>query len=162
MPTADDATRTPDAGGATQVDVPMLVQAAYYLLTGPWPLVHLRSFEAITGPKPDRFVVESAGALFTASGSALAVGALRGGRDLASRVLSALVPALSTFVVLRHRRSLRLVYLADAAAECGLAMWAAASWRTRRRSAAEGVGNDRRGGLGTAGPAYLLPPHPGS
>ena len=29
------------------------VQGSYYLVTGLWPLVHLASFEAITGPKVD-------------------------------------------------------------------------------------------------------------
>ena len=32
---------------------------AYLLFGGAWPLVHMRSFEAITGPKPDEFLVRT-------------------------------------------------------------------------------------------------------
>jgi hypothetical protein len=30
-----------------------LVQGVYFLLTGVWPIVHLPSFLAVTGPKTD-------------------------------------------------------------------------------------------------------------
>lgn len=118
----------------------MLVQAGYYLMTGIWPMVHLRSFEALTGPKPDRFVTEATGLLFAATGTTLAVAARQGSGDRPSRVLSAIVPIMSTFVTLRHRPALRLTYLADATAQCALAAWVAASHRrtstcTREESA---------------------------
>jgi hypothetical protein len=38
-------------------------QAAYYLATGLWPLVHLPSFEAVTGPKTDDWLVHMVGLL---------------------------------------------------------------------------------------------------
>ena len=127
MREVDGATPGTRDGEQTKVDVAMLTQATYYLVTGPWPVAHFRSFERITGPKPDRFVVESAGMLFAASGCALAVGASSGGRDRAARVLSVAVPLLSAVVTLRHRPQLRAVYLVDAVTQCGLAVWAAVS-----------------------------------
>ncbi|MGQ0534782.1 MAG: hypothetical protein ACT4PT_01775 [Methanobacteriota archaeon] len=33
------------------------VQTAYYLAMGGWPLVHRASFEAVTGPKTDDWLV---------------------------------------------------------------------------------------------------------
>jgi hypothetical protein len=47
-------------------------QAAYYLATGLWPLVHLPSFEAVTGPKTDDWLVHMVGLLagVIAAGSA--------------------------------------------------------------------------------------------
>lgn len=112
-------------------DVPLLVQAGYYLIAGTWPIVHVRSFEAITGPKPDRFVVESAGMLFAASGMALAAAALMG-RDRSSQVLSVTVPTVSAVMAYRHRPSIRPTYHADAVAQALLAVWVHRSGRAHR------------------------------
>lgn len=110
---------------------PMFAQAGYYIITGLWPLAHMRSFEALTGPKPDRFVVESTGLLFAATGATLVAAAADGGRDRVARVLSALVPAGATLAALRHRPRLRAVYLADAAVQAALA---ACVWRQQPQS----------------------------
>jgi hypothetical protein len=40
----------------------LALQALYYLATGLWPLVHLPSFEAVTGPKTDDWLVHMVGA----------------------------------------------------------------------------------------------------
>lgn len=43
------------------------LQSAYYIPTGIWPLVPyvgMRTFEWITGPKVDRWLVQTVGALF--------------------------------------------------------------------------------------------------
>ena len=112
-------------------DVPLLVQAAYYLIGGMWPVAHVRSFEAVTGPKPDRFVVESAGMLFSAAGLALAAAAATG-RDRSSRVLSAALPAASATMAYRHRADIRRTYHADAAAQALLALWVHRSGRADR------------------------------
>ena len=52
-----------------------LLQAGYYVVTGVWPLVHRRSFERITGPKVDYWLVRTVGVLVAAIGAGLAVGA---------------------------------------------------------------------------------------
>jgi hypothetical protein len=36
-------------------------QAGYYCLTGVWPLLHMASFEAVTGPKVDDWLVKMVG-----------------------------------------------------------------------------------------------------
>lgn len=109
-------------------------QGAYYAVAGAWPIMHARSFEAVTGPKPDRFVLESTGALFAAAGLALVAAASRDGApDGSARLLSALVPAASTLAVLRHRPEIRPVYVADAVVQCAFGTAVAiAGWRGRR------------------------------
>jgi hypothetical protein len=44
-------------------------QGGYYLVTGLWPLVHLASFEAITGPKVDDWLVRMVGLLAAVIGA---------------------------------------------------------------------------------------------
>ena len=47
------------------------LQAAYYVGTGLWSLVHRRSFERVTGPKREYWLVRTVGALAVAIGAAL-------------------------------------------------------------------------------------------
>lgn len=91
-----------------------VLQGGYYLVTGLWPLVHFRSFTALTGPKPDRFQTQATGALFAANGLALLAGepATRGMRLLAGGTAAA---ALA--MELAYRRHLRRVFLLDAVLE---------------------------------------------
>lgn len=48
-----------------------LVQGLYYFLTGVWPLVDIDSFQAVTGPKADLWLVRTVGTLITAIAVAL-------------------------------------------------------------------------------------------
>src|SRR3954453_12803404 len=49
--------------------------ALYYAATGIWPLLNIHSFERITGPKVERWLVKTVGALVTAGGTSLAIAA---------------------------------------------------------------------------------------
>jgi hypothetical protein len=40
------------------------------VITGLWPVMHMRSFEAVSGPKVDRWLVRTVGGLMTANGFA--------------------------------------------------------------------------------------------
>ena len=51
--------------------------SAYYVVTGIWPIAHMASFEAVTGRKHDRWVVNMVGASAIANGVTLAVGLRR-------------------------------------------------------------------------------------
>jgi hypothetical protein len=53
-------------------------QAAYYLLTGIWSLISLRTFEAVTGPKTDGWLVRTVGLLAAVIGATIGVAAWRG------------------------------------------------------------------------------------
>ena len=54
-----------------------LAQGAYFAATGVWPLVHMRSFEAVTGPKVDKWLVRTVGVLVGIVGGVLVSAAAR-------------------------------------------------------------------------------------
>jgi len=101
------------------------LQAAYYVATGVWPIAHMRSFEAVTGPKVDHWLVRTFGALVTAAGAALAAGS----REPPSRALvvlgggTAIALSAAEIVYVLERR-ISPVYLLDA----GLELAIAAGW----------------------------------
>lgn len=105
-------------------------QAVYFLLTGVWPLVHVRSFMAVTGPKHDVWLVKTVGVIVGVIGLALGVAALR--RDLGPEVMTLAVGSASGLaavdVVYVAKRVIAPIYLLDAAAEAVLvAGWACAA-----------------------------------
>ncbi len=107
-------------------------QGAYFLLTGVWPLVSLKSFYAVTGPKREGWLVQTVGAVIASIGSTLLLGARR--RDVPAELAwlgasSAAALALVDLVFVSRRRIPR-IYLADAAAELALVgAWALATRR---------------------------------
>jgi hypothetical protein len=94
-------------------------QAAYFLLTGLWPLIHIDSFLAVTGPKVDVWLVETVGVLVSSIGAALAIAAARD-RAPAEIVVLALGSAigLATIeVIYVVRDRIGEIYLLDVAVE---------------------------------------------
>ena len=117
----------------------LTAQGGYYLITGLWPLIHLPSFEAVTGPKVDDWLVRMVGLLAATIGTTLLVAALRRREELAIVVLavgSALAFAgVDTWYGLSGR--IAPVYLADAVVELGfIAVLAATSRVSNPGSAA--------------------------
>jgi hypothetical protein len=99
------------------------LQAGYYIVTGLWPVVHLASFEAVTGPKVDDWLVHTIGLLATAIGAALAVAVVRRRTQSAEVVtLSAASAAAFAAIDLRYALPGRIppIYLADAAVELAI------------------------------------------
>src|SRR5690242_4677941 len=66
-----------------------IIQGAFFVATGLWPILHLRSFEAVTGPKTDRWLVKTFGALTATVGASLIAGGLEGSRSKALTLLGA-------------------------------------------------------------------------
>jgi hypothetical protein len=97
--------------------------AAYYVVTGAWPIVHMRSFEAITGPKNDKWLVNMVGALAVANGIALAFGARRETVSEETIVLAACSATAFAAIDLVYvsRGTIHPIYLGDAAVELALA-----------------------------------------
>jgi hypothetical protein len=110
-------------------------QAAYYLATGLWPLVSPRTFQLVTGPKRDVWLVKTVGSLIAVTGVTLGA-ASRERATLRSPAITALAVgnALSLAAVdcmFVARRRISRVYLVDAVAELALVSgWLLA--RTRR------------------------------
>jgi hypothetical protein len=108
----------------------LLAQGAYYLVGGIWPVVHLRSFEAVTGPKHDGWLVRTVGGLIAVIGASLIAGA-RGQPSRALQILgigsAAVLGGIDVVYVARGRIS--AIYLADAVVAAG----AVAGWLAARR-----------------------------
>jgi hypothetical protein len=106
-------------------------QGVFFVAAGLWPIFHLRSFEAVTGPKVEGWLVKTVGALIAVTGAALAVAGARRAVAPETAVLGAGSAATLAAVDLWYagrRRRLPPVYLADAALELGfVAGWAAAA-----------------------------------
>ena len=106
------------------------VQGLYYLVTGLWPLVSVETFEAVTGEKSDHLIAAQPTdadhwMLYTISALIIAIALVilaaawrqRVSLDVASLgVMSALALTIID-VVYVMRRTIRPIYLADAAAE---------------------------------------------
>lgn len=112
-------------------------QATYYILTGVWPLLHMGSFEAITGPKVDDWLVKMVGLLAATIGITLAM-AVRAGRWSAEVRALAILSALSFAAIdVRYTLSGRIspIYLADAAVELLLVAFLLGATVSARRRA---------------------------
>ncbi|WP_077490678.1 hypothetical protein [Sinomonas mesophila] len=102
------------------------LQGAFYLVTGIWPLLHMRSFEAVSGPKTDTWLVRAAGLLIAVIGYAQLRAketpeSLEQARRLGTGTAGAL-GSIDVFYALRGRIS--KVFLLDAAVEAAfLARW---------------------------------------
>jgi hypothetical protein len=111
----------------TSTEEPVAIaQGAFFFATGVWPLLHMPSFESVTGPKTDRWLVKTVGALVSVVGATVASAGLRGRITPETRLLamgSSLALAAIDVVYTRRRRISR-IYLLDAVAEAGIiAAW---------------------------------------
>ncbi len=111
------------------------VQGLYYLGSGVWPLVSLDTFEMVTGPKTDHWLVKTVAVLIVAISLALLCGAWRK-RTVPEAIVLALASAVfltAIDVVYVSRGVIPPIYLLDAAAEAVLiAGWVAVLARGRR------------------------------
>ena len=96
-----------------------LAQGIYFTATGVWPLLHMASFEAVTGPKVDKWLVRTVGMLVGIVGAVLVSAAAR---DRVTEEIVALgigaaagLGAIDTIYASRGR--IAPIYLADAALE---------------------------------------------
>jgi hypothetical protein len=109
-------------------------QAAMYIATGVWPLVHMTSFEAVTGPKVDDWLVHTVGLLLAVIGSVLLAAAARRAIDGGTVALAAgTALALAAIdVVYVAAGTIAGIYLLDAVLETLFAVGVLAAWRARR------------------------------
>jgi hypothetical protein len=103
-----------------------IIHGVYFLITGVWPIVHLRSFMAVTGPKVDYWLVKTVGVIVAVIGLAIGVAAMRRQYGMEIFVLAAGSAAAlgAVDVVYVAKRVIPKIYLADAVAEAILvAAW---------------------------------------
>jgi glyoxylase-like metal-dependent hydrolase (beta-lactamase superfamily II) len=107
------------ATGVPQANQVALVQGCFYVATGLWPLVSIQSFEAVTGPKAERWLVQTVGLELVIVGGALAMAGWRRASGPEIRLLgmgsAAALAAIDLIFTARGRIS--PVYLLDALVE---------------------------------------------
>ncbi len=111
-----------------------LAQGIFYAATGLWSLVSIRTFQMVTGPKTDLWLVKTVGVLVIVIGGVLIVAARR--RQITLELLLLAVGSAIGLtmidVVYVSRGRISPIYLLDAAVELILvALWAFAWWRER-------------------------------
>jgi hypothetical protein len=102
------------------------IQSAYYLLTGLWALVHIRSFMWVTGPKTDIWLVKTVGVLVLVIGTALLVARIREHYSLEIIILAIGAALGLTLIDIYYVLDGRIspIYLLDAVVELMLVgMW---------------------------------------
>jgi hypothetical protein len=97
-------------------------QGAYYLGTGVWPLISMRTFESVTGPKTDKWLVKTVGVLVAAIGASLLLSARRRRVPPEVRFLAMASAAGLTAIDVAYvaRGRIAPVYLLDALGELAL------------------------------------------
>lgn len=110
------------------------LQGAYYTATGVWPLLSLSSFEAVSGPKTDGWLVITVGVLVTVIGLGLLAAAWTRQTGAPVRVIAIGSAAGLAFVdfYFALRGVIWPIYMLDGLGELVLiALWTAAIVRER-------------------------------
>jgi len=113
----------------------LIVQGAYYAVTGVWPVASIRTFEWVTGPKTDDWLVQTVGLIILAIGITLLVGAARQSLTRETAVLAVFSAFVFigidvTFVSMGQISS---IYLLDAVAQAILLGFWLLGWVSVRR-----------------------------
>ena len=114
----------------TFLRVVLQAQAVFYVLTGLWPLFSLSTFELVTGPKTDDWLVHMVGLLAATIGMSLWIGA-RAERPAGATVFLAVASAVSfTAIDLTYALTDRIsdIYLLDAAADAVFVLAVVVGW----------------------------------
>jgi hypothetical protein len=108
-------------------------QGGYFVVSGAWALVDIDSFQRVTGPKTELWLVKTIGLLLVGIGAALILAATR--RQVESPVILIAMASAAALVAVEivyvSKRVIARIYLADAAIEAVfLSGWAIALlWR---------------------------------
>ncbi len=88
------------------------IQGTYYLITGLWPFLHLRSFETVTGPKDDIFLLHMTSALIIVIAGALLL-SLRQEKTPPVLFLAVFSPVAFMFIEILYRSQINWTYFID-------------------------------------------------
>lgn len=135
----------PECGGnAELVRLVSLVQGIYYLFTGIWPLVSIGTFQKVTGPKTDLWLVRTVGVVVGVIGAVLAVGGARRQTavELPLLAVGSAAGLAAIDIVYVAKRRIAPIYLLDALAEVILIGGWILAW-LRRPLDASGLQQDR-------------------
>lgn len=102
-----------------------LVQGVYFLITGVWPILSMRTFLLVTGPKTDLWLVKTVGLVLAVIGAVLIHAQMTASVNAPVIFLAIGSAAALTLVEIIYvfKRVISPVYLADAFAELILIGW---------------------------------------
>jgi hypothetical protein len=111
--------------------------ALYYITTGLWPLFSIDTFQKVTGPKADTWLVKTVGVLVTVIGAVIGMAGRRPTGEpqpeIATLAVGSALGLAGIDVVYVAKRRIRPVYLLDALAEVLLAgAWITAVQMSRK------------------------------
>lgn len=101
-----------------------IAQGTYFFASGIWPLLHYRSFERVTGPKRDDWLVKTVGVIVACIGATL----IRSGRSNNQNdntrflAMSSALGLIGIDVYYSGTGRISKVYLLDAALEAAFAL----------------------------------------
>jgi len=115
-----------------------MAQGGYLAAFGLWPILHMPSFKAVTGPKPEAWLAKGVGACMANIGAALAAAGARGKVARELRMLGISTALSFAFMDIWYagvRRRISPVYLLNTAAQLSFtAAWAFAELREKREA----------------------------
>ena len=102
----------------------LALQGAYYILSGAFPLVSRRGFEAVTGKKEDWWLVQMVALLAITSGAGILFGLEENAEEINFSTVALSTMAAISFtaidVAYAFKRKISPVYLLDAVAEIAI------------------------------------------
>jgi hypothetical protein len=101
-----------------------VIQGGYFLLTGVWALVSIDTFQKVTGPKTDLWLVKTVGAIVAVIGFVLLFSVWHGEVSGSTVVLAVGSAAALAAIDINYslKGTISKIYLLDAAAEIVLIM----------------------------------------
>jgi hypothetical protein len=116
-----------------------IAQGAYYVATGVWPLLSMRTFLKVTGPKRDLWLVKTVGTLVAVSGGVMLMAGLR--RNVSPEIVAlatgSAIGLSAVDINYSARGTISKIYLLDAGVELAVVgIWS----RTAGRAAPSPAG----------------------
>ena len=107
-----------------------LLQGGFYFLTGVWPLLDIDSFQVVTGPKIDLWLVRTVGILVAVIGTVLVTAWRRRsvGPEIIVLGMGSALGLTAIDIIYVSLGTIAPIYLADVVVEIGLA----AAWAVGR------------------------------
>lgn len=111
-------------------------QGVYYVATGLWAILSISTFQMVTGPKIDLWLVKTVGMLLISSGTVFLVAAIR--KNVVPEVMILAMGNAFSFAIIDITYVLldriSRIYLLDAFAEIALIVLWIFAWRAKSRS----------------------------
>jgi hypothetical protein len=102
-----------------------LVQGIYFLITGIWPLISMKTFLLVTGHKTDLWLVKTVGVILAVIGAVLLFAGATGAINppIIALAMGAGLGLAVIEVVYVSKKVISVIYLGDAVVEILLAIW---------------------------------------